>query len=1511
MSKQKRSNNNYKLIDRLLEQFREIVKTQPNLLLRFLSNLKLPTLSRRLRRLVKKQMKWVLRRFFGGRRRSHSPAGGFILPTIAILLLIFALVAGSILFRSANRSNQVVTEREQQVITNAATPAIERAKAKLEYLFSKDERFPNGLPSGAILESMLKNDGTNSLSQLDADSSTSGIQDPYTLPDETRLDLLEINNNTTNPLDNAWSFQTDADGDGELETVAYSIMIASEDGSIDRTSSDQTKANDLIIRNGPLSLQEASNSNCNLAANSTNGWDATASSSTFVRAFQITGVAIKNNTDEPNYAALELQQDREADLGNKWGAWFLNDLEIFPGPDFNWNGAMHTEGNLIVGNNGGGNKFHAYLISDPQSCLYNEQNSEITMSEYDPGDPDNGGQQFRGQMLNGTMTKNDFLGKSTFDIHGNNGPSQTYIIDKNKDGVESNLKIADRALDPVFLFTTGNKRSRGSNSDNTQYQDTDWENSAPVTGQRVYNQVEQPPFIDDTYRADDRYGPKPKYTNAIDLDGHNIGESIDPTDTYYDNLTNITNPKETLGYDGYWERRGWKDGLRVIVGQRLELGNKFGWEGDNHPNQNQDPLYPPDTDSGDSNLTNSCPQNKSAVKNRCHELRQWKTLRDNLAAVQATLVYHHEKDSDFPVACIATVAHPGTNKTIENSTTFDNYTGTTEIDTNFLDAKGTNGWEFAPPDKATFAAEIGVNRPLGKALRNLAHFAGDPDGAFPPVQETTGTIVHPYPYLTMWGDFSNLRRALDLLDSGTNYNDLSIADKTTIQTASCTLGMLAYNLNNIQTKSSALLTEASDKLDAAFGTGSLPTDRDGYVSAIGEDLVHRIEQIQQISRDRQLGFASSSSTYTYTIKNNLGSGGLAYGGTNYNQGDTITLNFDYTKESGNNFIDLGDTQNKVTREKKFIRLAKMLDTLDITKPKYPALYYIFPRQDHDYNGSSTNDDEQPATELYIADTYIKDSSVNGSYTYKKITDGNIKNKIRIQPRSIGNWELPNSTSNTNIGNKITDNTGASSQNRYVALLDKGMFNGREMMSVRTLDFDLNMLRHNQSSTGMIENWLPDSGIIYSFREDAMREDGIARPASSSWSNCDEFSEITTSTCRMNAVGANPKDPPVDSSNGISPKPIDFYADPDRRPYGFRLRNGQDIRRCHDPSVASGMAFISDNPVYVFGDGNNKGFNLHVDVDTTTCDNSSYSDSNRIEEFDEKLQTNFSNFYSRNNGDSDGNLNGDFARVAGDVWRPVEVLSDAVTIVGKDFKDGNIAQGIRATDTGGRSSYRTLNYPEGDTTPGNGWLTEDGKNSNDSNTLVNQREAPIKISRNGYPMYKNGSAVKEYGKDNNKSYREFSESKNLISGVDDTRINAVIISGLIPSRAFQAYGGLHNFPRFIETWSRRDLFISGSLLQLNFSTYATAPFDQDSWEPGNPANSSKENIKYYSPPNRRWGYDVGLQYAPAGPIAERFVTPSNARSEYYRELAADDPYVENLRCAVDDNNQQVDSQASCP
>ncbi|MFS8908562.1 type II secretion system protein, partial [Synechococcus sp. OH2] len=137
---------------------------------------------------------------------------------------------------------------------------------------------------------------------------------------------------------------------------------------------------------------------------------------------------------------------------------------------------------------------------------------------------------------------------------------------------------------------------------------------------------------------------------------------------------------------------------------------------------------------------------------------------------------------------------------------------------------------------------------------------------------------------------------------------------------------------------------------------------------------------------------------------------------------------------------------------------------------------------------------------------------------------------------------------------------------------------------------------------------------------------------------------------------------------------------------------------------------------------------------------------------------------------------------------------------------------------------------------------------------------------------------------------------------ETRVNAVAVSGVLPSRLDQTAGGMHNFLRLNELWRNTNLFFSGSMIQLNYSTYATGPFLQRSFEPPNlvPDPTFVLGYDYYSPPNRRFGYDVGLQIARRpGAVSSRFQFPSNARTEFLRELDPQDPYVRRLRCALQD------------
>jgi hypothetical protein len=399
----------------------------------------------------------------------------------------------------------------------------------------------------------------------------------------------------------------------------------------------------------------------------------------------------------------------------------------------------------------------------------------------------------------------------------------------------------------------------------------------------------------------------------------------------------------------------------------------------------------------------------------------------------------------------------------------------------------------------------------------------------------------------------------------------------------------------------------------------------------------------------------------------------------------------------------------------------------------------------------------------------------------------------------------------------------------------------------------------------------------------------------------------------------------------------MYPDPARRPYGFRLRNGSDLRRLNSSTAITddqrGFAFITDNSAYIQGD-----FNKHTDG------------TNTLEEFTNALASNWSNFYTGTPTRSVINTN--FADDTNDYWRPAEILADAVTFLSSSFAPGSIDQGI--TDTG-TQSYRSLNEPfynsaasdgESYTNNTNGtdsdrdtgeditsttWIREDGTTT--STTL------PIKISRRGFPL-NNGALdttnhewgvtsttsrekFKDFGeghgnKENNVGGGTFPQSAfsqiNTVSGT--TYINAMIVQGIVPARANQSYGTLVNFPRFMEKWTGATLNFSGSMFQLSFSSSATGPFDHDAWEPGTAPVSggvtgNGERILYYGAPTRQWGFDIGLLYAPPGVAARRLTSGSSTRSEFYREVAVDDPYIEDLLCAEDSTGTNIMDTTKLP
>ena len=1505
-------------------------------------------------------------------RPARLARSGFVLPTTVLLVLMVVLTVTALTYRSFTRSDMAISQREQQVISNAATPAIDRAKAKIEFLFRSDPRFPAGVPASDILSDLMatKRDAndyvgyTGRVSPLGSGPSLDPSS-PYTLPDETRVD---INNDTF--LDNAWSFNTDVNGDGTVgtdELVVYSILVDDQGPETATTHKvedivSQAKANALVTRTGALATTEASPACAGALAES--GWQLVTqgNNSSLQKNFQVNAFVANANAANRTFETLEFQQSRIASRASRWGAWFRYDLGVFPGAPFNWNGAVHTDGSFFA-NQG---NFRAHMISSQNSCLYTKEASTITVGEVDLDGDDIGtpgksvtvnGQaqeEFQGQIVRGSLVNNVYAEANTTEpeIHYWDGAGVKPVMGAtltatgaaNRTHSVVNGKPFDIAMNPLRLFTNDVtehiKPSAWTRNGN-------WNNVLFKSNDRTKNEIVTRPFVDDFYRADNRWGPKPRYDSkdpSLDVTSPENAATIGDPITSATVVSKLTNSDD--GLDGYWERQAIKLGLRLIVGQRLELGNAAGWG--LTPSVNSTTLDP-----ANEALYPAVQRPTAADKfGRKHEYLQRRSLRDNLAAVQGMVVYHYEKDSGkFPAACMAMTAHPGTQASIVQSRTFTDWLSG-GVKTSFLTGRGTNGWEFgynpkfATEDDFKTAYDLNLNSsPLKKALSNLAYFAGDPLGgapSFPPEQDS---VVHPYPYLSMWGDFSVLRR---ILASPTPYDKLSPADQSTLHSAACTLGLLAYNLNKQKADFDDGITdeewgEIAISLLALVENGTIAVatvETANWLQAAAANAAanENIQEIQaaseyfQIQRDRTFGFLSgqgleavatptlagiydqAAASFTFA-----GAPPTPYTATSYRVGCDPNL-----------FVDKGVKTVSGALTLALALCPKTEPTVRALSVKYPSLHYLFPRADHDQYQTPTplagitGPTTQPPSEEYIDATYpvaatpgnIPNYPVINTYQVIGDTPDDLT-ALAAQPRLPGaatdeGWVLPYTTSSTGSvadTNRPFSITNPAGGILNVTFLDKGIFDGREQLNTRVLDVDIEALTTRRYRTG--DFWLPSDkekkaeGVVYAFREDAVREDEIVRPKNAtntitadycSAIASDRFRIESEVDCRMRFNGlALAQDPPL-TADLISLKPVDFVGDPQRRTHGFRLRTASG--KPADFSGTSygrtvGMTFVTDNSVYIQGD-----FNPH-------SKDGSVAAAQLLEEFTQTLNDKTiavafdaagANFYTNRT-----TLNlAEFANLAVDHWRPVEILADSLTILSSSFKDGAVIDTFTKAEPGSGggadSSYMNQNRPRTGFPALANLIRENPADAN----------SPVWIDRNGTYYILSGTNKPFYDVYTaNSDWMRFTDSdsdrrRNTQAAAAKTYINALFVGGIVPQRAAQTYGGLHNYPRLLEEWFGKDLFIAGAFIQLNFSTAATGPFEHDAWEENGTTavypDGSEQRIGYYNAPNRRWGYDVGLLYVPPAPAARRFVSIGAPRSEYYRELAADDPYIVNLRCA---------------
>ena len=359
---------------------------------------------------AKRLMRAMLRSLMAMGRRARLPVAGFVLPTVTMVLLVVILLTVAITLRSFDRGNMARNVRVNQQVLAAATPALDRAKAKIEYMLREDPQRPTATPSDAEMYRIMSSTTPN---------------DFYTFGDEQRLILradlndsdttINTNDNPEDPLlidiparenealNTAWRYPVDTNNDGKFDTVTlYGIYFRTPKSIAGPVQTGRARQ-PLDARTPPM---QAGNLNpactqgegtvASLVGDS--GWERITGrlqKSFFVYTVNVpitpqdlaagglptnAGQQYQAFQGTPSISALEYQQDQSRIPLSNNAVVYEDDLDISPGPPLNLNGRILTNSNLLVSGLGGDNNIRLFQVSSKPSCFYNAENSKIVVA---------------------------------------------------------------------------------------------------------------------------------------------------------------------------------------------------------------------------------------------------------------------------------------------------------------------------------------------------------------------------------------------------------------------------------------------------------------------------------------------------------------------------------------------------------------------------------------------------------------------------------------------------------------------------------------------------------------------------------------------------------------------------------------------------------------------------------------------------------------------------------------------------------------------------------------------------------------------------------------------------------------------------------------------------------------------------------------------------------------------------------------------------------------------------
>lgn len=340
---------------------------------------------------AKRLMRAMLRSLMAMGRRARLPVAGFVLPTVVMVLLVVILLTVAITLRSFDRANTARNVRVNQQVLAAATPALDRAKAKIQFMLYEDPQRPTATPSDNEMYRMM--------------SAAASTQDIYTFGDEDRL-TLKYDLNGLNGIDpdgsqpdaekdeqikTAWKYRVDTDNNGLVDTYTlYGIYFRSPQRKT--TSPDAgtfLRARKPLEARTPPMTGKIADPKCAVAAGTgaslvgNSGWyksEGKLKKSFFVYTVNlpITNPDPGKNEEAfkgtPSFSALEYQQDQiRIPLSNN-AVVYEDDLEMSAGVDFSINGRIFTNSNLFATT---ATNLKLYQVSSHNSCFYEQENSKI------------------------------------------------------------------------------------------------------------------------------------------------------------------------------------------------------------------------------------------------------------------------------------------------------------------------------------------------------------------------------------------------------------------------------------------------------------------------------------------------------------------------------------------------------------------------------------------------------------------------------------------------------------------------------------------------------------------------------------------------------------------------------------------------------------------------------------------------------------------------------------------------------------------------------------------------------------------------------------------------------------------------------------------------------------------------------------------------------------------------------------------------------------------------------